>query len=92
MSKITEIVELIISNDELKVVYNDGDHYIALAQLLGVGKVTSAYGKGVNNLTKMLSTIAGFKVDDLILIWQAIQNPIQEKLLSEVKHEKVNHW
>jgi len=33
------------------------DHCLALAQLLGVGKVTSAYGKGVNNLTKKLSTI-----------------------------------
>jgi hypothetical protein len=35
-------------------------------------------------------TLVGFKVDDSISIRQAIQNPIQEKLLSEVKREKVN--
>ena len=35
--------------------------------------------------------IVGFKVDDLISIRQAIQNLIQEKFLSEVKREKVNH-
>jgi len=36
--------------------------------------------------------IVGFKVDNSISIRQAIQNPIQEKLLSEVKREKVNRW
>ena len=36
--------------------------------------------------------LVGFKVKDLISIRQAIQNWIQEKLLSEVKHEKVNRW
>ena len=50
MSKITETVELIIHDDELEGVYNDG-RCLAMAQLLGVGKVTSAYGKGMNNLS-----------------------------------------
>jgi len=57
MSKITETVEPIIHDDELEGVYNDGDRCLAMAQLLGVGKVTSAYGKGMNNLTEKLSTI-----------------------------------
>jgi hypothetical protein len=34
--------------------------------------------------------LVGFKVVDSMSIRQAIQNPIQEKLLSEVKCEKVN--
>ena len=37
-------------------------------------------------------TIVGFKVDSSILIQKVIQNLTLEKLLGEVKHEKVNHW
>jgi hypothetical protein len=45
----------------------------------------------LNSLTDLNAPkLVGFKVDDSMSIRQAIQNPIQEKLLSEVKREKVN--
>ena len=44
----------------------------------------------LKGLSALVSTIVGFKVDNSMSIRQAIQNPIQEKLLSEVKREKVN--
>jgi hypothetical protein len=44
--------------------------------------VTAAYGK----------LIVGFKVNNSMLIQQVIQNPIQVRLLSAVKREKLNPW
>jgi hypothetical protein len=46
--------------------------------------------KSVDTVFEHEELIIGFKVDYSISIRQAIQNPIREKLLSEVKHEKVN--
>jgi hypothetical protein len=45
-------------------------------------------------LTYLLSNLAivGFKVDDLMSIWQVIQDPIQERVLSDMKREKLNRW
>jgi hypothetical protein len=37
-------------------------------------------------------SLVGFKVNDSMSIQQVIQNPIQVKLLSAVKREKLNPW
>jgi hypothetical protein len=42
--------------------------------------------------SRLLRPLVGFKVNDSMSIQQVIQNPIQVKLLSAVKREKLNPW
>jgi hypothetical protein len=43
-------------------------------------------------LCRVEYALVGFKVDDSMSIRQVIQNPIQERVLSDVKREKLNRW
>jgi hypothetical protein len=42
--------------------------------------------------TRGSSILVGFKVVNLMSIWQVIQNLIQERVLSDMKREKLNCW